>query len=150
MGFDTTFNAFNISSTGLMAERQRMEVVANNIANASVTRTPEGGPYRRKDLVFETVVNSNSMFQTGPTGTMSGLGGVRVVDMVDDQSEFPRVYDPGHPDADIDGFVSKPNVNLPIEMVNLITATRAYEANLKAAQAFGDMSQQAIALLKGQ
>ena len=148
MGFDTTFNAFNISSSGLTAERYRMEIVANNIANASVTRTPEGGPYRRKDVVFETTLSRSSAFQNGPTN-LSGLGGVTVVGLVDDQSELPRVYNAGHPDADADGMVTMPNVNLPIEMVNLITATRAYEANLKAAQAFADMSQQAIAILKG-
>ncbi len=149
MGFDTTFNAFNISSSGLTAERLRMEVVANNIANASVTRTPEGGPYRRKDVVFETALNRSSLLQNG-SATTSGLAGVNVVGVVDDQSELPRIYNPGHPDADAEGFVNMPNVNLPIEMVNLITATRAYEANLKAAQSFADMSQQAIALLKGQ
>ena len=148
MGFDTTFNAFNISSTGLTAERLRMEVVANNIANASVTQTPEGGPYRRKDVVFETAMTRASVFQDGSHAT-TGLNGVSVVGIVEDSSEFQRVYNPSHPDADKDGFVSLPNVNLPIEMVNLITATRAYEANLKSAQAFADMSQQAIALLKG-
>jgi len=148
MGFDTTFNAFNISSSGLTSERLRMEVVANNIANASVTRTPEGGPFRRKDVVFEAALNRSGAFH-GDSMTSSGFGGVNVVGIVDDQSELPRVYNPGHPDADLDGFVTMPNVNMPIEMVNLITATRAYEANLKAAQAFGDMAQQAIALLKG-
>lgn len=149
MGFDTTFNAFNISSTGLTSERLRMEVVANNIANASVTRTPEGGPFRRKDVVFETALNHNISITNG-TLTTSGFAGVNVVGIVDDQSELPRVYNPGHPDADVEGFVTMPNVALPIEMVNLITATRAYEANLKAAQSFGDMAQQALALLKGQ
>lgn len=149
MGFDTTFNAFNISSSGLTAERLRMETVANNIANASVTRTPEGGPFRRKDVVFETALSRSSQFHSGTANTTSGLAGVNVVGIVDDQSELPRIHNPGHPDADPDGFVTMPNVNLPIEMVNLITATRAYEANLKAAQSFSDMSQQAIALLKG-
>lgn len=125
-----------------------MEVVANNIANSSVTRTPEGGPYRRKDVVFETALNRSSSLQ-GSSAYSSGLAGVNVVGTVDDQSEFPRIYNPGHPDADLEGFVSMPNVNLPIEMVNLITATRAYEANLKAAQSFTDMAQQAIAIVKG-
>ena len=148
MGFDSTFNAFNISSSGLSAERLRMEVVANNIANSSVTRTPEGGPYRRKDVVFETALNRHGDFQSS-SGYSSGLAGVNVVGTVDDQSEFPRIFNQGHPDADKDGFVTMPNVSLPIEMVNLITATRAYEANLKAAQSFTDMAQQAIGLLKG-
>ncbi len=148
MGFDMSLAPFNISASGLSAERLRMEVVANNIANAAVTRTSEGGPYRRKDVVFETVLNPAG---PGPIGQneSSGLAGVRAVGIVDDLSELPRRYDPGHPDADPDGFVTMPNVNLPIEMVNLITATRAYEANLKAAQSFVDMNQQALALLRG-
>ena len=148
MGFDTSLAPFNISASGLSAERLRMEVVANNIANASVTRTPEGGPYRRKDVVFETVLNPAG---TGPRGSneSSGLAGVRTVGVVEDMSELPRRYDPGHPDADADGFVTMPNVNLPIEMVNLITATRAYEANLKAAQSFVDMNQQALSIVRG-
>ncbi len=147
MGFETSLAAFNISASGLTAKRMRMEVVANNIANAAVTRTPEGGPYRRKDLVFETVMNSEG---PGPLGTVdsTGLGGVRTLGIVEDMSELPRRYDPGHPDADPDGFVTMPNVNLPMEMVNLITATRAYEANLKAAQAFVDMNQQALSIVR--
>ena len=148
MGFDTTFNAFNISSTGLTAERLRMEVIANNIANANVTRTPDGGPFRRKDIVFETALNRTSAGQSG-AASVSALAGVNVVGIVNDPSESPRVYNPGHPDALPDGFVTMPNVSLPIEMVNLITATRAYEANLKASQTFADMSQNAISILKG-
>lgn len=147
MGFDTSLSAFNISASGLSAERLRMEVVANNIANAEVTRTPEGGPYRRKDVVFESVLSVE-----GPGGLgqeSSGLAGVRTVGIVDDLSELPQRHSPGHPDADANGFVTMPNVNLPIEMVNLITTTRAYEANLKAAQSFIDMNQQAISIVRG-
>lgn len=150
MGFETSLAAFNISASGMTAERLRMEVVANNIANASVTRTPEGGPYRRKDVVFETALNPAAPGH-GPAGAheTSGLAGVRAVGIVEDGSELPRRYEPGHPDADPDGFVTMPNVNLPVEMVNLITATRAYEANLKAAQSFIDMNQQALTIVRG-
>ena len=148
MGFDTSLGAFNISASGLTAERMRMEVVANNIANASTTRTLEGGAYRRKDIVFEAAMSSEG---PGPRGSVesTGLAGVRTVGVVDDMSEMPRRYEPGHPDADPEGFVTMPNVNLPMEMVNLITATRAYEANLKAAQNFVDMNQQALAIVRG-
>ena len=143
MSFNTALGALNISASGLSAERQRMEVVANNIANASVTRTPGGGPFRRQDVVFESVL----------TGVESNgdprFGGVRTVGVIADQSELPRVYNPGHPDADQEGFVTMPNVNLPIEMVNLITATRAYEANLRVAQSFLELNQQALALVRG-
>ena len=120
-----------------------MEVVAHNIANASVTRTPEGGPYRRRDVVFETVLSSVE------ANGNSGFGGVRVAGMVPDPSELPRVFNPGHPDADSEGFVTMPNVNLPVEMVNLITASRAYEANLRVAQSFLELSQSALALARG-
>ncbi len=147
MGFDTSLSAFNISASGLTAERLRMEVVANNIANAEVTRTPEGGPYRRKDVVFEAVLHPDKPGTRA--GQSSGLGGVRTVGVVDDSSELPKRHSPGHPDADADGFVTMPNVNLPIEMVNLITTTRAYEANLKAAQSFVDMNQQALSIVRG-
>lgn len=143
MSFESGLGALNIAASGLGAERLRMEVVANNIANASVTRTPEGGPYRRRDVVFETVLSG--VEEHG----QPGLGGVRVAGMVTDQSELPRVYNPGHPDADEEGLVSMPNVNLPIEMVNLITASRAYEANLRVAQSFLELSQSALALTRG-
>ena len=143
MSFDSALGALNIAASGLGAERLRMEVVANNIANASVTKTPEGGPYRRRDVVFETVLSSVE------ANGSSGLGGVRVAGLVDDQSEMPRIYNPGHPDADVDGFVTMPNVSLPTEMVNLITASRAYEANLRVAQSFLELSQSALALTRG-
>lgn len=143
MSFDTAFGALNTAASGLNAERLRMEVVANNIANASVTRTPEGGPYRRRDVVFETVLNG-----VEARGEPQ-LGGVRVAGTIADPSELPRIYNPGHPDADTDGFVSMPNVQLPVEMVNLITATRAYEANLRVAQSFLELSQSALALARG-
>ncbi len=143
MSFDSSMGALNISASGLSAERLRMEVVANNIANASVTRTADGGPFRRQDVIFETV-----LLETETNGA-SRFGGVRSAGIVSDQSELPRVRNPGHPHADSEGFVTMPNVNLPIEMVNLITATRAYEANLKVAQSFVEFNQQALSLLRG-
>lgn len=143
MSFDSSLGALNIAASGLGAERLRMEVVANNIANASATKTPEGGPYRRRDVVFETVLSDVE------SGGVPELGGVRVAGLVADQSELPRVFQPGHPDADTDGFVTMPNVSLPTEMVNLITASRAYEANLRVAQSFLELSQSALALTRG-
>ncbi len=143
MSFDSALGALNISASGLGAERLRMEVVANNIANASVTKTPEGGPYRRRDVVFETVLSG------AEANDAPGLGGVRVAGTVEDPSELPRVFNPGHPHADADGHVAMPNVQLPVEMVNLITATRAYEANLRVAQSFLELSQSALALTRG-
>jgi flagellar basal-body rod protein FlgC len=144
MGFENLFNATNISSSGLSAERMRMEVIANNIANAFSTRTPQGGPFRRQDVVFASLLNNR--LRAGQAGDQ--LGGVKAVEVVNDQSELPQVYNPGHPDADGRGFVTMPNVQLPNEMVNLITANRAYEANLKVLQAFRQQAEQALLLVR--
>lgn len=142
MPFNNLFAASAISGSGMTAERLRMEVIANNIANANSTRGPNGEPFRRQDVVFAQVLGQEVAGQTPE------LKGVAAVDVVDDPSEFPRVYQPGHPDADADGYVRMPNVQLPIEMVNLLTASRSYEANLKAAQTFRQMNEQALTLLR--
>jgi flagellar basal-body rod protein FlgC len=118
-----SFNVFKVSASALEAQRQRMNVVASNMANVHSTRTEEGGPYRRKDVLFsaETVESD--------TDTLTG---VRVVDVVADSTPFRTVYDPGHPDADKDGYVSMPNINIIEEMVNIMMASRAYEASVSA------------------
>jgi flagellar basal-body rod protein FlgC len=128
----------------MSAERLRMEVIANNIANANSTRSANGGPFRRQDVVFAEVLGA----AVKPDGSPD-FRGVQAVELVEDPSELPRVYLPGHPDADAEGFVRMPNVLLPIEMVNLLTAARAYEANLRAAQTFRQMNEQALGLLRG-
>lgn len=137
MPFNDLFAAGGISGSGMAAERLRMEVIANNVANANTTRSADGGPFRRQDVVFAEVLGA------------AGPAGVRAVDIVQDPTPFNRVHMPGHPDADAEGFVNMPNVQLPVEMVNLITAARAYEANLKAFQTFRQMSEQALNLLRG-
>ncbi|HZZ78308.1 MAG TPA: flagellar basal body rod protein FlgC [Gemmataceae bacterium] len=145
MSFDNLLVAGNISASGLAAERLRMEVIANNIANAMATRSANGGPFRRQDVVFEALMND----LTGDSLPNAGsLGGVRTVGVVPDQSELPRIHNPGHPDADGDGFVTLPNVFLPIEMVNLMTASRAYEANLKVLQNLRQQLEQTLTLLR--
>ena len=157
MNFDNLFSSTNISASGLSAERFRMEVVANNIANASSTRTAGGGPYRRQEVVFaamldETLSSQGGGGRRGSPGFRSGPGlassGVQVVGLEEDSSALHRIHDPGHPDAEADGFVTMPNVDLPVEMVNLITASRAYEANLRAMQTFRQMAEQSLALMK--
>jgi flagellar basal-body rod protein FlgC len=143
------FAAADISASGLAAERMRLEVVANNIANAFSTRSANGGPYRRQDVVFAAVLNQ----QGGAAGRGSGksaAGGVQVAGIVEDMSDFHRIHNPGHPDADGSGYVNMPNVDLPVEMVNMITASRAYEANLRAMQFFRQMTEQSYSLLRGQ
>jgi flagellar basal-body rod protein FlgC len=146
MSFDDLLGVTNISASGLSAERFRMEVLANNIANAYSTRGPGGGPFRRQDVQFAAVLDQHGA-QHGKTA--SGLGGVEVVGLVDDPSEFTRIFNPGHPDADEEGFVMLPNIQMPVEMVNLVTASRAYEANLRVLQSFKQMAEQALTLVRG-
>jgi flagellar basal-body rod protein FlgC len=120
--------AINISSSGLTAQRARVENATSNVANAGATRTPEGGPYRRKDVVFETVDFDNTL-----SVALDNISqGVEVVEVVPDQTAFERRHDPKHPDADKDGYVLYPNVNLMSEMLDLASAARSYEANLSA------------------
>jgi flagellar basal-body rod protein FlgC len=146
MIFNGSYSAADISASGLSAERQRMEIVANNIANAHSTRTPQGGPFRRQNVVFSAAYDEAA---AGSRRSAQDLRGVRVVSVEADQSQLPRVYQPGHPDADADGYVTMPNVKLPNEMVDLITASRAYEANLRALSTFKSMVEQALTLLRG-
>ncbi|MDA8239517.1 MAG: flagellar basal body rod protein FlgC [Nitrospiraceae bacterium] len=116
-----SFGVFDVSASAMNAQRTRMNVIASNMANAHSTRTQEGGPYRRKDVVFSS----------DGTGTAE-LSGVEVSRVVEDQSPPMMVYDPGHPDADAKGYVAMPNVNMIEEMVNMMLATRAYEASVAA------------------
>src|SRR5207302_4221671 len=104
---------------------------------------PGGGPFRRQDIIFETVMRDQLEAGPGPL-----FGGVRIAGVENDMSELPRIHDPGHPDADESGFVSMPNVFLPIEMVNLMTASRAYEANLKVLQTLRQQLEQTLSLIK--
>ena len=120
--------SIDISSTALSAQRARVENASANVANAQTTRTPEGGPYRRKDVVFETVAFDRTLaaaLQDKPEG-------VQVTDIVNDPTPFDRRYEPGHPDADKDGYVLFPNVNVMNEMLDLSSAAKSYEASLSA------------------
>jgi flagellar basal-body rod protein FlgC len=120
--------AIDISASGLSAQRARVEMTSANVANAQTTRTAEGGPYRRKDVVFQTMTFDSAMeiaLQDKPEG-------VEVTDVVTDPTPFDRRYEPGHPDADSEGYVSYPNVNVIGEMIDLASAARSYEANLSA------------------
>ena len=118
------FNIMNISSTGLSAQRFRIEVISTNIANSETTRTENGGPYRRKVPVFQEVLRNIQGRKEN--------GGVMVKSIYEDPSEFRTIYDPTHPDADENGYVRLPNVNIVREMVDMINAQRAYEANATA------------------
>ena len=131
------FDSFNISATGLGAQRLRMDLISNNIANATTTRTPEGGAYRRKRAIFAPVnIRPNYRSPLVPDRIHHGPGkGVRVVKIEDDRSPFRLVYDPTHPDAiktgPKTGYVEMPNINIVMEMTDLISASRSYEANIQ-------------------
>jgi len=121
-----------ISSSGLRAQRLRMDVIAANLANAQSTRTPQGGPYRRRDVVLEALPEGETFDEL--LGAAPGAA-VRVARVVEDRRPPRVVFDPGHPDADGQGYVAMPNVNVMTEMVDLMAATRAYEANVAAVNA---------------
>lgn len=137
------FGAIDAAASGLTAERLRMDVISNNIANANTTRTAEGGPYRRQYVVFSPRTGS-SPFGRVLASELDAGAGVRVVGIVKDESPLKMVYDPKHPDANADGYVSMPNVNIVAEMVDMITATRAYEANVTAVGAAKAMAAKAM------
>ncbi|MBQ2282787.1 MAG: flagellar basal body rod protein FlgC [Agathobacter sp.] len=135
------FQAFNISASGMTAERFRTDIIAENIANVNTTTTESGGPYRRKIVTFqEKEVNSFSKMYTASKNQAVG-NGVRVAKVTEDyETDFVMEYDPANPDADENGYVHYPNVNTVTEMTNLIDATRAYEANATAFDASKSMA----------
>lgn len=134
------FNSLRISASGLTAERLRLDVIADNLANIHTTRTAQGGPYRRKVAVLEERDPGFNDLLAIRSPMVSSRGGVRVSAIAEDPTPPMRVYNPGHPDADADGYVLMPNVNLVTEMVDMITATRAYEANVTAMNAAKQMA----------
>jgi flagellar basal-body rod protein FlgC len=144
------FGVMGISASGLSAERTRAEVVAGNMANAESTHTAEGGPYRRKEVVFQSQAPSSFRMQLASAagGSVSNVGGVAVRSIVSDTAAPIMRYEPSHPDADADGFVAYPNINPVLEMTDLMGAARAYQMNASAVQAAKQMIQQSIELLK--
>jgi len=134
------FDSLDVSASALSAERLRMNVTSSNLANAQTTRTPEGGPYRRKDAVFEAKPFANELKDQMDTP----LHKVQVVDVISDQGAPKLVHQPDHPDADADGNVAYPNINTMEEMVNLITASRTYEANVTAINVARNMMNKAL------
>jgi flagellar basal-body rod protein FlgC len=142
-------SSLDISGSALTAERLRMDVVSENIANASTTRTEQGGPYRRKMVVFEPAgeTGQSSFRQMMEDNISSGEqanGGVRVAKIEEDQSEFPTVYDPTNPDADAQGYVKMPNVDQTKETLDMMSSTTSYQANLTAFNAVKTMASKAL------
>ena len=143
------FSTLSISASGMAAQRTRAELLTENLANAETTRTPEGGPYRRKDAVFESQPAGQSFGSVLESAMSSGPAGVSVSEIVVDQREPERRYLPGHPDAGPDGYVAFPRVNPAEEMVDLMSASRSYQANVASMSAIKDMIQHTIELLHG-
>jgi flagellar basal-body rod protein FlgC len=134
------FSAMEIAASGLSAERGRMNVVASNLANARTTRTANGGAYKRLDPVFQAA----PLASTSADPVLRNARAVRLVGTREDTAKGQMVYEPGHPDADAKGYVEYPNVNVVTEMVNLMTASRAYEAGITSIEACKSMAKAAL------
>jgi flagellar basal-body rod protein FlgC len=145
------FGMFQISGSALAAERVRAEVATSNLANTETTRTPQGGPYRRRMVVFNSQPTSSFhllLASSSGAGETQAAGGVRLGGVVEDETPPLRRFQPGHPDADADGYVSYPDINPVQEMVDLMGAERSYELNASAVGAAKQMIQQSLGILK--
>lgn len=134
------FTTFKIIGSGLSAQRKKMDVVTSNIANVSTTSTPEGGPYKRKIMSFA----ADPLEKGFDLDLKDAVNAVKVDQVLDEKEGFKKIFDPAHPDADKEGIVTLPNVNLMLEMTDLITASRAYEANATAFDAMKNMAMKAM------
>ena len=151
-GSDNFYTSIEVSASGLSAERLAMDVIANNLANANTTRTPGGGPFKRQLVVFsqkldQTAKNDALLKGQDPAG-VGNIDGVKAVGIVDDPAPDKLVYDPTHPDADPNGYVHYPNIEVVKEMVDMMSASRAYEANVSAIKESRDMGSAVLGLLK--
>lgn len=137
------FDSINISASALTAEKTRIDIINKNMANANTTRTSAGTPYRRQMVVFEENKDKFSDYFEKHTKKFNGKG-VKISEIVQDETEFKRIYEPGHPDADENGYVMLPNVEMVKEMVDMIDAQRAYEANITAMNGTKSMLMKAL------
>ena len=143
------WTALKIGASSLSAQRLRLDLIANNVANAESTSTEEGGPYQRQDVVFEANQSNRTFASFLPinsdlTRSSKDLEGVTVKEIITDDTQGTTVYDPTHPDADEEGMVTYPNVNLVVEMTNMLSATRSYEASLSVIDAARSMALSAL------
>ena len=139
-------NSFDISASGLTAQRQRLDIASENIANTETTRTESGGPYRRKMVVLQEIPSTSfrSKFNSLLNKTALSKGGVQATDIVEDARDLNPVYNPEHPDANAEGYVMMPNVDPVKETIDAMSATRSYEANITAFNAMKLMAQKAL------
>lgn len=142
------FSVLSVSASGMSAQRTRAELIVQNLANSETTRTPEGGPYRRQDAVFQSAPQTSPFASVFQYEFNNGVNGVEVSEVIQDMREGEKRYQPGHPDADKDGYVTYPNVNPAEDMVDLLSAQRGYEGNVAAMTAIKEMIQRSIDLLK--
>jgi flagellar basal-body rod protein FlgC len=142
------FSSLSVSASGMSAQRARAELLVENLANAETTRTPEGGPYRRKDVVFEEDSQAGSFSSELDSALGSNPSGVSVSEVIVDDRAPDMRYMPGHPDADKNGYVAFPKINPAEDMVDLMGASRSYEANVAAISAVKDMIQKSIDLFR--
>lgn len=142
------FSSMNVSSSALSAERTRMNLISSNLANANTTRTPEGGPYKRKDAVFSAIPLESAFNRVLDGATAQQVQKVDVSEIVEDKNPPRLQYDPSHPDANPQGYVAMPNVNVVEEMADMISATRSYEANVTAVQAAKSMAMKTLEIGK--
>jgi flagellar basal-body rod protein FlgC len=139
--------AIEVSASGLSAQRKRLEVLVSNLVNANTTQTAGMEPYRRKDVIF-AATSPEPVFGTALDEAMLNVQGVEIAGVVTDRSEPIRRYEPGHPHADKDGYVMYPNINPMEEMVNMLSATRSYEANLQAANTAKEMAVKTLEIIR--
>jgi flagellar basal-body rod protein FlgC len=142
------FSSLDVSASGMTAQRARAELLVENLANAETTRTPEGGPYRRKDVVFSEDPSVGSFSSEFGSALGGNATGVTVSETIVDNRAPERRYLPGHPDADKDGYVAFPRINPAEDMVDLMGASRSYEANVAAMSAVKDMIQKSVDLFR--
>lgn len=146
--------SLNISGSGLTAQRLRMDVISENLANMDATRTQDGGPYRRKMVVFSSTNQSNTLFNKmlysniNEINSTNSTRGVEVSEIIEDEEPFKLVYNPTHPDANEDGYVEMPNVDSLKETVDMMEAVRAYQANITALNAIKQMASKALEIGK--
>lgn len=142
------FSVLSVSASGMAAQRTRAALLTENLANAETTRTPEGGPYRRKDAVFVSEPLAAPFAEVFESALGAAGTGVRVAEVIEDTREPEKRYQPGHPDADADGYVAFPRVNPAEDMVDLMSAARGYQANVAAMAAIKDMIHRSIEMLR--
>jgi len=142
------FSVLSVSASGMAAQRTRAELLVQNLANSETTRTPDGGPYRRQDAIFQSAPQTSPFSAVFQTELSAGVSGVEVSEVVQDTSEPDKRYMPGHPDADPEGYVAFPKINPAEDMVDLVSAQRGFQGNVAAMTAIKDMINHSIDLMR--